>query len=83
MALGADARRLRAMVLGQVGRMTLAGGAIGFVLGPRSRTRAAVGCSYEMDRLPPGVIAGAVAAMPPWPSRGSAITCLAFSGGVR
>ena len=31
MALGADAARLRAMVLGQVGRMTLVGGAVGLV----------------------------------------------------
>ena len=42
MALGADAARLRAMVLGQVGRMTLVGGAIGAGRRVRGRPPGAV-----------------------------------------
>ena len=62
MALGADARRLRAMVLGQVGRMALAGGAIGFVLA-LGLGRVLRSVLYEMNRLPPAVIAAAVAGL--------------------
>ena len=62
MALGADARRLRAMVLGQVGRMALAGGAIGLVLA-LGLGRVLRSVLYEMDRLPPAVIAAAVAGL--------------------
>ncbi len=62
MALGADARRLRAMVLGQVGRMAIAGGAIGLVLA-LGLGRVLRSVLYEMDRLPPAVIAAAVAGL--------------------
>ena len=55
MALGADARRPRAMVLGQVGRTMLVGAAIGlagaFVFG-----RLAQSLLYEIDGLPPAVV---------------------------
>ncbi len=60
MALGADAARLRAMVLGQVGRMTLAGGALGlaaaFGLG-----RALQSLLYEIEGMPPAIVAVVVA----------------------
>ena len=62
MALGADAARLRAMVLGQVGRMTLAGGAIGLVAA-LGLARAAQSMLYEVDGLPPAVVAAAVLAL--------------------
>ena len=62
MALGADAGRLRAMVLGQIGRMTLAGVAIGLVLA-LGLGRVLRSVLYEMDRLPPVVIAAAVASL--------------------
>ena len=62
MALGADAARLRAMVLGQVGRMTLAGGALGlaaaFGLG-----RALQSLLYEIEGLPPAIVAVVVAGL--------------------
>ena len=58
MALGADAARLRAMVLGQVGRMTLAGGALGFVAA-LGLARVAQSLLYEVDGLPPAVAAAA------------------------
>ena len=60
MALGADAARLRAMVLGQIGRMALAGGAIGLVaaLGVDRVLRSVL---HEIDRLPPVIIVTAVA----------------------
>ena len=62
MALGADAARLRAMVLGQVGRMTLTGGALGlaaaFALG-----RAVQSGLYEIEGLPIAVFAAAVAGL--------------------
>lgn len=62
MALGADAARLRAMVLGQVGRMTLVGGAIGlaaaFGVG-----RLAQSLLYEIDGLTPVVAAAAALAL--------------------
>ena len=62
MALGADAARLRAMVLGQVGRMTLTGGAIGLIaaLGVDRVLRAVL---YEIDTPPPVIIATAVAGL--------------------
>ena len=62
MALGADAARLRAMVLGQIGRMTLAGGAIGLLaaLGVARVLRAAL---YEIDSPPPAIVAAAVAGL--------------------
>ena len=62
MALGADAARLRAMVLGQVGRMTLAGGALGFVAA-LGLARAAQSMLYEVEGLPPAVVAAAVLAL--------------------
>ena len=62
MALGADAARLRAMVLGQVGRMALAGGALGlaaaFGLG-----RALQSLLYEIEGMPPAVVAIVVAGL--------------------
>ena len=62
MALGADARWLRAMVLGQIIRMTLVGAAIGlagaFVFG-----RLAQSLLYEIDGLPPAVVIGALAGL--------------------
>ena len=57
-ALGADAARLRAMVLGQVGRMTLAGGVLGFV-SAFGLARVARSMLYEVDGLPPAVAAAA------------------------
>ena len=62
MALGADAARLRAMVLGQVGRMTLAGGAVGLAAA-LGLARAAQSLLYEVDGLPPAVIAAAALAL--------------------
>ena len=58
MALGADPARLRAMVLGQVVRMTLAGGALGFVAA-LGLARVAQSMLYEVDGLPPAVTAAA------------------------
>lgn len=62
MALGADAARLRATVLGQIGRMTLTGGAIGLVaaLGVERVLRSVL---YEIESPPPVVIAAAVAGL--------------------
>ena len=62
MALGADARRLRAMVLGQVGRMALAGGAIGLALA-LGLERVLRSLLYEIDSLPLGVFAAALAGL--------------------
>ena len=62
MALGADARRLRAMVLGQVGRMALAGGAIGLALA-LGLERVLRSVLYEIDSLPLGVFAAALAGL--------------------
>ncbi|MCY4510261.1 MAG: ABC transporter permease [Acidobacteria bacterium] len=62
MALGADAARLRAMVLGQVGRMTLAGGAVGLAAA-LGLARAAQSLLYEVDGLPAAVIAAAALAL--------------------
>ena len=58
MALGADAARIRAMVLRQVGRMTLSGGVIGLVAA-LGLGRVAQSLLYEIDGLPPAVIAAA------------------------
>ena len=59
MALGADPARLRAMVLGQVGRMTLLGGAVGLVaaLGLERFARSLL---FEIDGTPPGIIVAAL-----------------------
>ena len=62
MALGADAARLRAMVLGQVGRMTLVGGAVGLVAA-FGVGRLAQSLLYEIDGLTPAVAATAVLAL--------------------
>ncbi len=62
MALGADAARLRAVVLGQVGRMALAGGALGLVAA-LGLARAAQSMLYEVEGLPPSVVAAAVLAL--------------------
>ena len=62
MALGADAGRLRAMVLGQVGRMALAGGAIGLALA-LALERVLRSVLYEIDSLPLGVFAAALAGL--------------------
>ena len=62
MALGADARRLRAMVLGQVGRMALAGGAVGLALA-LGLERVLRSLLYEIDSLPLGVFAAALAGL--------------------
>ena len=62
MALGADAARLRAMVLGQVGRMTLVGGAVGLVAA-FAVGRLAQSLLYEIDGLPPAVAAAAALAL--------------------
>ncbi len=62
MALGADAARLRAMVLGRVGRMTLAGGAVGLAAA-LGLAHAAQSLLYEVDGLPPAVIAAAALAL--------------------
>ena len=56
MALGADAGRLRAMVLRQVGRMTLVGGAVGLVVA-FGVARLAQSLLYEIDGLTPAVAA--------------------------
>jgi len=62
MALGADGRRVRGMVLAQVGRMTVVGGVIGVAL--------ALGLGYyarsllfELQQYDPGVVMAAVAAL--------------------
>jgi len=71
MALGADAARLRVMVLGQVGRMTLAGGALGFVAA-LGLARVAQSFLYEVDGLPPAAIAAA----------GLVLTAVALAAGL-
>ena len=62
MALGADAARLRAMVLGQVGRMTLVGGTVGLVAA-FGVGRLAQSLLYEIDGLTPAVAAAAALAL--------------------
>ena len=62
MALGADARRLRAMVLGQVGRMTLVGGIVGTLVA-LGLSRFARSLLYEIEGTNPIVVAGAILAL--------------------
>ncbi len=62
MALGADARRVRAMVLGQVGRMTVVGGAVG-VAAAFGVGRLAQSLLYEIEGPTPAVVAVAVLAL--------------------
>ncbi|MDE2905516.1 MAG: ABC transporter permease [Acidobacteriota bacterium] len=71
MALGASAARLRAMVLGQVARMTLAGGAFGYVVA-LGLARVAQSMLYEVDGLPPVVVAAA----------GLVLTAVALAAGL-
>jgi ABC-type antimicrobial peptide transport system permease subunit len=61
-ALGADGARLRNMVLGQVGRMVLAGGAIGLVAA-LALGRYARSLLYEIEGPQPAVILGALAVL--------------------
>jgi predicted permease len=60
MALGADARHVRGMVLRQVGRMVLAGGAVG-VAGALALGRAARSLLFGLEGHDPAVVAGAAA----------------------
>jgi predicted permease len=60
MALGADASRVRAMVLGQVTRMTLAGAGLG-VVGALGVGRAAQSLLFELDGHDPLVVSASVA----------------------
>ena len=62
MALGADAARLRAMVLGQVGRMTLVGGALGLAAA-LGVGRAVQSVLYEIEGLPFAIVAVVVAGL--------------------
>ena len=62
MALGADAARLRAMVLGQVGRMALAGGALGLAAA-LGFARVAQSVFYEIEGMPLAVAAAAAAGL--------------------
>jgi ABC-type antimicrobial peptide transport system permease subunit len=62
MALGADAARLRNMVLGQVGRMVLVGGAIGLVAA-LALGHFAQSLLYEIEGPQPAVILAAVAVL--------------------
>jgi predicted lysophospholipase L1 biosynthesis ABC-type transport system permease subunit len=59
MALGADGRGVRALVLGQVGRLLLAGGAAG-VLAALALGRAARSLLFGLTGHDPAVLAGAV-----------------------
>ena len=59
MALGAGQQRVRRMVLGQVGRMALVGGAIGLV-GAYFLGRGAQALLFEVDGTDPWVLAGVV-----------------------
>ena len=59
MALGADATRLRVSVLGQVGRMTLTGGALGLVAA-LGLGRAAQSALYEIEGVPLAIVAAVV-----------------------
>jgi predicted permease len=62
MALGADASRLRNMVLGQVGWMTLMAGSLGVVTAILL-ARVARSLLYEMEGADPLVVAGAILAL--------------------
>jgi predicted permease len=57
MALGADASRVRGLVLGQVARMTLVGGVAGVALG-LAAGRAAQSVLYELEGHDPVVLVG-------------------------
>ena len=62
MALGADAAQLRTLVLGQVGRITLAGGVVGTVAA-FGVGRLAQSLLYEIDGLTPSAVAAAASAL--------------------
>ena len=62
MALGAGAVRLRAMVLGQVGRITLVGGALGLAAA-LGLARVLQSALYEVEGMPPAVVAAVVAGL--------------------
>jgi predicted permease len=62
MALGASAERVRSMVLGQVGRMTLVGGTLG-LLAAIGLGRLARPLLYELEGHDPAVLAFAVIAL--------------------
>jgi predicted permease len=62
MALGADAGRVRTMVLRQVGRMTVVGGVIGIV-GALALEKTARSLLYGLEGHDPYVIVGAVAVL--------------------
>jgi predicted permease len=62
MALGADGRRVRGMVLAQVGRMTIVGGLIG-VAAAVGLGRYARSLLFELQAYDPAVVAAAVAAL--------------------
>ena len=55
MALGADAARVRTMILGQVGRMTLVGGLVGLVAAV-GLARLAQSLMYEVEGLQPVIL---------------------------
>ena len=61
-ALGADSARLRATVLGQVGRLTLLGGVVGTV-GALGLARVAQSLLYEIEGLPATAIGASVASL--------------------
>ena len=62
MALGADATSVRALVLGQVGRMTLVAGAVGLVAA-FGVGRLARSLLHEIEGPTPAVVAAAVLAL--------------------
>jgi predicted permease len=62
MALGADASRVRGMVLAQVGRMTFAGGALG-LLAAVALGRLARSLLFEIESHDPAVLAAAAVAL--------------------
>jgi len=62
MALGADAGRVRGMVLRQVARMTLVGGVIG-IAAALALGRAARSLLFELEGHDPGVVAAAAAVL--------------------
>ena len=62
MALGADAGRIRSLVMRQVGRMTLIGGAVGLILAI-GLGRVARSLSFELQTTDPVVLIAAVSAL--------------------
>jgi ABC-type antimicrobial peptide transport system permease subunit len=62
MALGADGRRVRGMVMRQVGRMTVVGGPIG-IAAALAIGRSASTLLYQLEGSDPGVIVGAAVAL--------------------